>query len=337
MTLAIVLAIVALLALGLAEAWRHWALQRGVIDVPGQRSSHTAPTPRGAGVGPVLALLAGMAVVLPASPERNAAMASIALAAALGLLDDLRPLPPLWKLAGQGIASLPLALLLPIALPSALAADPATLPAAVVAAAGLAAALGLGVLLLNAWNFMDGINGIATLAACAVAVVVLGAQGPAGPLALLLLAACLGFLPLNFPRARVFLGDCGSHGLGMAIAVLLLWPAPFPATLAAAAAASPFLVDVLGTLVRRARDGERLTRAHRRHLYQLAVRCGYSHARVAFAYLAWMAASGACVVAFGLGDIWARILAMLVLLANAALWWLATDRFERRLREQGRW
>jgi UDP-N-acetylmuramyl pentapeptide phosphotransferase/UDP-N-acetylglucosamine-1-phosphate transferase len=330
---ALALALTALLSLGLAEAWRRWALRRGVIDVPGQRSSHAQPTPRGAGIGLVLALLAGMLAVLPASVARDAAMASIALAAALGLLDDLRPLPPLLKLAGQGLASLPLALALPFPLPVALVG----VPEPVIGLLGSGAAVATGVLLQNAWNFMDGINGIASLAACAVAIVVLAMQGPAAPLALLLLAACLGFLPLNFPRARVFMGDCGSHGLGMAITALLLWPAALPATLAAAAAASPFVVDVLGTLARRAREGERLTLAHRRHLYQLAVRTGYSHARVALAYLAWMVASGACVATLGVGDTRARLLAMLVLGANAGLWWVATDRFERRLRKEGRW
>lgn len=319
---------VALLAFVLAEAWRRFALRRGVIDVPGGRSSHAVATPRGAGVGLALALLAGMGLALPAGPARDAVMLSIAAAAAVGLLDDLRPLAPLLKLAGQGLAAVPVAVVLaPVGL--------APFDGAFAEAVAVLGAGALAVLLVNAWNFMDGINGIATLAAVAVAAAVVVAGGPATALAGLVAAACLGFLPLNFPRARAFMGDSGSHALGMAMASLLLVSAPHPASIVAAAAASPFLVDVLGTLARRARDGERLTQAHRRHLYQLAVRSGYSHARVALAYAAWMAASGAGVVLFqGAGA--APAVAAGIVLLNAAAWWMAARRFEKRLREEGR-
>ncbi len=321
---------IALLSFVSAEAWRRWALRAGVLDVPGQRSSHAAPTPRGAGVGLVFALLAGFALLSPPSPVRDAALLAITAAAVVGLVDDLRPLSPMLKLAGQALAALPLAWALPFA--------PLDAPAALAPVVAGVAAFGLGITLMNAWNFMDGINGIAALAAAAVAAVALLTASPAAALALALLAAALGFLPLNFPRARVFMGDCGSHGLGMAVAVLLLWPAPLTATLAAAAAASPFLVDVLGTVVRRARDGERITQAHRRHLYQLAVRSGYSHARVSLGYLFWMFASGASVAALATnGWLTASGAAAFVLLFNVTVWWVATDRLERRLSKEGRW
>src|SRR5690606_29064486 len=76
--------------------------------------------------------------------------------------------------------------------------------------------------MVNVWNFMGGINGLATRrAALAALAFALLSDSPASALpAIALAAACLGFLPFNFPRARIFLGDVGSGVLGFALAVL---------------------------------------------------------------------------------------------------------------------
>src|SRR6185503_11970837 len=82
--------------------------------------------------------------------------------------------------------------------------------------------------------------------------------------------ACAGFLPFNFPKARIFMGDAGSLPLGL----LLAWLAvranetgalPFPASILVL---GPFLFDVTFTLIRRARAGKNLGEAHKDHLYQ---------------------------------------------------------------------
>jgi UDP-N-acetylmuramyl pentapeptide phosphotransferase/UDP-N-acetylglucosamine-1-phosphate transferase len=352
-----VLLVAAMASAALAEIWRRFALRRGVIDVPGERSSHLVATPRGAGVGPVLAVIGGLWLLGPADALREATLLAIGLAAAVGLVDDLRPLPPWLKLAGQGLAALPLALAMPW--PQALTA----LPGGADGVLAVVAALAFALLVLNAWNFMDGINGIATLATLAVSIVVLAAGGVAGVplhaavLPALLVAAAAGFLPLNLPRARVFMGDCGSHGLGMAVAALVLWPRsdgvatadglpavthgvpaipPEGIAALAVAAASPFLVDVLGTLAQRAALRERLTTPHRRHLYQRAVRSGYSHTRVAVGYAAWILTSGGVAMAIqALGGAPLVSLAP-VLLINALLWWSVSRRFTATPTTEGR-
>ncbi|GIX38979.1 MAG: LPS biosynthesis protein [Silanimonas sp.] len=325
------LAGVLLLAVAGTALWRRWALRRGILDLPVARSSHAEPVPRGAGVAIALAMLLGLVLLGEDSDRQEGLLASIALAAMLGLMDDLRPLPVVRKLAGQGLAALPLALAFP--LPSALL--PFDLPLGLT----VLGSLGLGVLFMNAWNFMDGINGIAAGAASAVALAGLGAAalGLATPglLAGVLLAACLGFLPFNAPRARVFMGDCGSHALGIALAALLLQsrtPAEAGVLLAAAA---PFLVDVLGTLVQRARDREPLGTAHRRHLYQRLVRSGYSHASVAAAYAAWMAGNGLVVAMIEAGTGQGIAAAIGVGLLTLLVWTWLSDRTERRLAGQG--
>ncbi|WP_334130870.1 lipopolysaccharide biosynthesis protein [Silanimonas lenta] len=325
------LAGVLLLAAAGTVLWRRWALRRGILDLPVARSSHAEPVPRGAGVAMASAMLLGLALLGEDSDRRAGVLASIALAAMLGLMDDLRPLPVARKLAGQGLAALPLALAFP--LPAAL------LPFDLHPGLAVLGSLGLGVLFMNTWNFMDGINGIAAGAASAVALAGLGAAalGLAAPglLAGVLLAACLGFLPFNAPRARVFMGDCGSHALGIALTALLLQSrTPAEAGLLLAAVA-PFLVDVLGTLVQRARDREPLGTAHRRHLYQRLVRSGYSHASVAAAYAAWMAGNGLVVAMIEAGTGQGIAAAIGVGLLTLLAWAWLSSWTGRRLAGQG--
>jgi UDP-N-acetylmuramyl pentapeptide phosphotransferase/UDP-N-acetylglucosamine-1-phosphate transferase len=84
-----------------------------------------------------------------------------------------------------------------------------------------------------------------------------------------LTGSSMGFLPFNFPRARVFLGDSGSYFLGSMIAIAVLVAleagAPLPAV---AAPLVLYLADTSVTLLRRVRRGERWWEPHREHVYQ---------------------------------------------------------------------
>jgi len=158
----------------------------------------------------------------------------------------------------------------------------------------------------NYYNFMDGINGIAGLTGT-IAFSCLGLFGllegkeivwiaPAFGIS----AACLGFLPLNFPRAKVFMGDVGSVLLGFLFASWVLW---FSQSLLEFVVLTsflfPFYVDELSSLIVRIKEGDRLTKAHRRHIYQILVnQAGLSHSivtvfygfiQIVVAILAWMA------------------------------------------------
>jgi UDP-N-acetylmuramyl pentapeptide phosphotransferase/UDP-N-acetylglucosamine-1-phosphate transferase len=140
----------------------------------------------------------------------------------------------------------------------------------------------------NAFNFMDGINGMAAGQATVtgVAMAVIGAQATGDFLAppviasLTVASAALGFLPHNFPRARMFMGDVGSAPLGFLLAVLVIWLAKsigwwsvIPLMLLHA----NFVLDTAATLVRRMIRGERWYQAHREHFYQRLIRSGKSH------------------------------------------------------------
>ncbi len=82
----------------------------------------------------------------------------------------------------------------------------------------------MALILVNVWNFMDGIDGLAaSQAVWSRSLTVCGALGPARVVAMALAGACLGFLPFNVPRARIFLGDVGSGALGYLVATLVAW------------------------------------------------------------------------------------------------------------------
>ncbi len=104
-----------------------------------------------------------------------------------------------------------------------------------------------------------------------------------------LTAATLGFLPFNFPRARIFMGDVGSGALGLMIVVAigLTLNTISPPLSAALIVCSAFATDATCTLLSRMLRGRRWYSSHREHLYQWMARSGMSHARVVAWYMAW--------------------------------------------------
>ncbi|WP_131105987.1 lipopolysaccharide biosynthesis protein [Ornithinimicrobium sufpigmenti] len=245
-----------------------------VIDHPSHRSSHVQPTLRGGG----LAVLGGVLGCSTAAHSLGAEMPLVALVGVLaltmlGLAADTTDIGPLVRFVAQAFAGAAL---------GSLIGDYRT---------ALLGAIAMPVL-VNAVNFMDGINGITALTMSAWAVIVLfaGSTSAAVILAALTLGGALGFLPWNLPRARMFLGDSGSYLFGGFVTLALMHEQAgggYP--LVVIAAMVPYLFDTGLTLVRRAARGERLTEAHREHFYQrLSRRPGWGHIPVAalFAVLA---------------------------------------------------
>ena len=263
-----------------AGTWlaRRYALQRDLLDHPGERRSHAVATPRGGGIAIVLALLVAAVALAVRDPSQRVLLGAfgigMTLVAGVGMVDDHRPLSPWIRLLVHAVAATLFAL-------------------AVQYVFGLAwlslLAFAATIALTNIWNFMDGINGIA--ASQALLLGVAGASLAAGSwllLGLALAAACAGFLPFNFPRARIFMGDAGSGAIGFAVAAL----AVVVASMRGADAAwlllplSAFLVDAGFTLARRMLRGERWWQPHVQHAYQAWARRS-GHAVVTLAYVAW--------------------------------------------------
>jgi UDP-GlcNAc:undecaprenyl-phosphate/decaprenyl-phosphate GlcNAc-1-phosphate transferase len=248
------------------------------VDVPNGRSSHTVPTPRGGGA-PIAAGLVLAAVLLIHGTVGLTFAIAVAAFAAIGFADDLAGLSARLRLVLQGLASLAVAGVLIGRLHLPLAVLVASVILVVVWIIGF----------VNAFNFMDGVNGIsgahALIGGAAYAclgwlrpdpfLVVAGAAIAAGALA---------FLPWNAVRARVFLGDAGSYGLGAALAVLAAYSVTRGIPIEAALAPlGLYLADTAWTLQRRIRSGERIFEAHRTHTYQQLCAVGWSHQRVTLA------------------------------------------------------
>ena len=140
----------------------------------------------------------------------------------------------------------------------------------------------------NAINFMDGLDGL--VAGCALiasgfAAALAGAPAVAAP-TLALAAGLAGFLPFNWPRARIFMGDVGSQPTGFVLAVLGVELAGLPGrqALLLPLLLSPLLLDAMFTVLRRILAKQRITQAHRGHFYQVAHRAGLPAAAVAAIY-----------------------------------------------------
>lgn len=268
----------ATLALAAWVTWLaiHYAIRRRLVDLPGERRSHQVTTPRGGGVGLVASQVFACVVLAFLYPAYAFALLVFAvgllLVAGIGWWDDHRPLPALPRLGVHLLASLMLGGVVLVA-----TGDP--LKAAFCAF--------LAVSLINIWNFMDGINGLAASQAALVGIgVAVLLPWPLGIAGAVLAAGCLGFLPFNFPRARIFMGDVGSGALGYLVAGLLalgmcttVLAPPLWLVLP-----SVFLVDAGFTLLARILKGERWMQPHTQHLYQRFVKRGRSHAIVTVMY-----------------------------------------------------
>lgn len=270
----------ALCALGVwlaAFPLRRLLMSLGVLDLPGSRSSHLAPTPRGGGLA-VLAGFLAAGIWLPGffGLLGGFMLVGLGLVAAISLADDVRSRPFLIRLAIHLLG----ALLVLLAWPKG----------GLIPLWGLALG-GLWIVgMANVTNFIDGLNGLATLQIVLSGVFGAVFCGLAGlgdsPLAgafLLLAAAALGFVPHNFPRARLFLGDVGSVSLGFTLAVLALhlWDqAGWRTAVALAALQSNAILDTGITLLRRIRRGAPWHEAHKENFFQRLHQSGWSHARV---------------------------------------------------------
>ena len=303
---------------GLALAY---ARRTGLIDVPGERHSHREATPRGGGAGLVLALV--VMAVAPAGMTLPAAIYTVVLPgfvvlALLGWLDDHRPLRARTRFAVQLAVCIFLAWNLPRGGPFGM---PWLAPLAVLFAAWM----------INLYNFMDGSNGMAAgqgvFAALVLAWLFQGAGAPGfAALALLTAAACLGFLPWNLGRARVFMGDVGSLALGFLFAAMLLYGVAggafsLPVGLMVM---SLFLADSTLTLLRRVSRGERWYNAHRQHLYQQLIARGWTHGRVLLLYQTINLAVVLPAIVFGVSrPDWAWPVAIALAVGLVLAWYLS--------------
>jgi UDP-GlcNAc:undecaprenyl-phosphate GlcNAc-1-phosphate transferase len=219
--------------------WRKWCLRINLVDNPGHRKIHSAPVPLAGGFAVltgILLPLAGGAIlfklgvvkfssaglIVHGIDRRATELAVLALGAVaittLGWLDDKHELKALPKFIGQIL----------IAIAVAAACKRITL---FVHSEIFSYAITILWLLtvINAFNFMDNMNGLcAGIGAIGAFIFALIAAANGEYLVaitgFLMCGALVGFLPWNFPKARAFLGDAGSHLVGYLLAVMAILP-----------------------------------------------------------------------------------------------------------------
>ena len=307
---------------------RQFASRMGLVQSPNERSSHSVPTPQGGGIA--IAVIAISTAVLTGTLESSLFMvaALCAVAACMGLADDVLELSPALRFPIQGLV---IAVLVGWALPLPDLILPLNLA---ISGWFLLVLVWLCALWwLNLFNFMDGIDGIAASLAI---VFLLGGlalalwgdpsflASPFALLALITAAATGGFLVMNWSPARIFMGDAGSNTLALLIFAFCLSTIQqgfigYPSWLILL---SVFVADATVALLRRLARGERPWRAHRRHAYQQLAR-RWGHKRVSGLYTsitALFALPQAVTALHHPGIAWWLVGLTYVVLAALAIW-----------------
>ncbi len=223
-----------------ATGWvRVLATRLGALAYPRERDVHTRPTPRMGGLAMYLGVVTAVFVAsqLPAltrgfiySSGMPAVVVAGGLIMAIGLIDDRWGLDALTKFAGQITAASVLVtmgvawsvLYIPIGGVGTIVLDQVS---------SILLTLALTVSIVNAMNFVDGLDGLAAglglitaLAICIFSVGLLRDHSgdvlfyPPAVISVVLAGACLGFLPHNWYRAKIFMGDSGSMLIGLMLA-----------------------------------------------------------------------------------------------------------------------
>lgn len=271
-----------------------------VHALPHERSLHEGTIPRLGGLGIFLACVLGLSVasLLYSDTRILWSLVCLSILGGAGIYDDWMSskgmdnhrLTALIKLAAQMLAAL-------IAVIFIFQVDSLILSKTVQFKLGWVGFLLTWFWLIgmtNFFNFMDGSNGMAGGTAVVIGVFagywnLMHGQVWAVILSFVVLLAALGFLPFNFPKAKTFMGDCGSLILGFCLALVALPAAqgmmigqlnPWLLILIL----SPFIIDAGLTLLRRMIKRENIFHAHSSHIFQKIIKGGHSHVEVALLY-----------------------------------------------------
>lgn len=277
----------------LTELIRRYSLKKKILDEPNERSSHSVPVPRGGGLSTVICFLVvvGFSDGIPDNIT-FALIGSGIFIAVIGFWDDQGHIAAKWRLLSHFIAAFWVLFWLgdiPEFQFSGFSIDAGWIGMVVVAF--------LLVWMLNLFNFMDGIDGIAAsevifVSSAGAYFSYLNGADHLSFISLVLAVSTMGFLVLNWPPAKIFMGDVGSGFLGMMIGVIAyanileggsiwIWLILL----------GIFIVDSGVTLFRRILNGDKGYEAHCSHAYQHASR-KWGHKRVTIVTviinLAWL-------------------------------------------------
>lgn len=276
----------------------------GLVDRPNGRSSHHVPTPKGGAIG----ILVGFMVSAEYLIVPYGLWIPAVILALISLLGDRCEIVPKVRLIIQFSCSLIFLVCLFYSKNVNFLTYCFVFPLAVYI-------VGTS----NFYNFMDGINGIAGITGVAGFIllsafgIITEAESKYVTATIAIVCSCIGFLPFNIPKAKVFMGDVGSILLGFVFAcMVVIMSRSLLDFICLAGFLFPFYADELTTMFVRIKAGEPLSKPHRRHLYQiLANECGIDHWKISVGYGAVQLIIGMVLIVFK--DRWDAVLIFLIL------------------------
>ncbi|MFS0394366.1 MraY family glycosyltransferase [Corynebacterium striatum] len=310
---------------------RSFLVRTGRVAEIRLRDSHSQPTPQMGGVAMFTGFAAAVFIAgqfpaltrgfMPVTPEMNAVLWAALAVVLVGVIDDLVELSAVVKLVGQLLAAGIMSglgltwtlLFIPLGDGTTVLLDQIQ---------GTLLTTFFTVLLINAINFVDGLDGLAAglglIAGAAILVfslTVLHDQGgavsayPPAIIAAALVGICAGFLPHNFEPSRIFMGDSGSMLIGLLLAAASTSASgkinmSLYGTVDMVALASPFIVvaaavfipvlDLVWAVIRRLSQGRSPFSADKAHIHHRLLSLGHTHRRTVLVLYLWVSA-----VAFG--------------------------------------
>jgi UDP-GlcNAc:undecaprenyl-phosphate/decaprenyl-phosphate GlcNAc-1-phosphate transferase len=329
---------------------RWLAFRTGAITAVRDRDIHTSPIPRLGGVAMLLGFGAALMVAsrLPylsqifAGGEMMGVLVAAVIVCAVGVLDDIRELDWVTKLAGQMLAAGVMAFY-GVQLLSLPLFGVTVLPTPFLVTLTILTVI----ISSNAVNFIDGLDGLAAgvvaiagLAFFSYSYLLSRTYDPpnvfstATFITAALVGCCVGFLPHNFHPARLFMGDSGSLMLGLLLAAATISMTGnidtsqvggnpsvaifLPVVLPLAIISLP-LLDVTLAVVRRTRAGRRPWQADSEHLHHRMLRIGHTHVQAVLLLYLWAAVVALGVVSFAFVDGWLPIVVIIVFAIGAAI------------------
>jgi Fuc2NAc and GlcNAc transferase len=257
---------------------KNYAIKKSLVAEVNDRSSHSVPTPHGGGIAIAVTWFLGLGYLFVTNEIDDTLFYALSFGVIISVLsffDDIYELSPKLRLIVQssvagfgiyfigGLESINFGIF--------------TIENQIITNIF---AFFMIVWFINLYNFLDGINGYAGSEAVFLALAGFVLFG--GAHFAVLAVAVLGFLFWNYNKAKIFMGDVGSTLLGYNIAIftiyyanidsvnLWIWIILF----------GLFWFDATLTLLRRRRNGEQLSQAHKKHAYQRLTQSGWSHYKV---------------------------------------------------------
>jgi UDP-N-acetylmuramyl pentapeptide phosphotransferase/UDP-N-acetylglucosamine-1-phosphate transferase len=267
-----------LLSFFLTFVIKQFALRNKLFDIPNERSLHDSPTPKGGGLAIIVPWYIGITILYFCGIiERSLyfALLSGIMLGVVSLIDDIRGLKPLIRLVVHFLTAILAFYFLKglrplVSFEININYNYIIYPIAII---GM-------VWFINLFNFMDGVDGFASVEVITICSVLFVMSW--NFVNILLISCITGFLYWNWPKAKIFMGDVGSTQLGFILVVLgIYFHNVFEfSILNWIMLTSPFWFDATLTLFRRWRNGENLSEAHRKHVYQRMVQAESSHEQI---------------------------------------------------------